>query len=146
MHKQIHRILLITTALIIGSFAAASDDPAHERHELMEGVRDAAKLIGGMLRGKTEFDQATTMDSLSTFADAAARLGDLFPEGSQGGEAAPAIWDDREGFEKAIEKFRATTAVAIAANPDSLEAAGPVLKPVLGSCKNCHDSYRVEDD
>lgn len=146
MHKQVHRILVIAASTLIASFALADHDPAHERHELMEGVKEAAKPLGGMLQGKVEFDQEIAMASLAVMADAAAKIGNLVPEGSEGGEAAPAIWEDPDGFTAAIEKFRAATDGAIQASPSTLEEAKPVVGPVFNACKNCHDSYRIEEE
>jgi len=146
MPKRIHRTLLIAASTLIASVALADDDPAHERHELMEGVRDAAKPLGAMLQGKAEFNQETMMTSLQTFAGAGDKLGGLFPEGSQGGEAAPAIWEDRAGFEEKIAAWQEATAAAIAANPATLDEMKPAVGAVLQSCKGCHDSYRIEDE
>ena len=146
MPYQFRHLLMIIAVGLIGPSAIAADDPAHERHELMEGVRDAAKPVGAMLRGKAEFDQDTVMESLRTFEAAGAKLGSLFPEGSQGGEAAPAIWEDRGGFEEAISDWQAATAAAIEASPGSLDEAKAAIGPVLQSCKGCHDSYRIEEE
>ena len=112
----------------------------------MEGVRDAAKPIGAMLKGEQSFDANKLQESLAVFAEAAATLGDLVPEGSSGGEASPAIWDDPDGFSAAINNWQVTIAAAIDAAPQSLEAAGPVIKPVMKNCKACHEDYRIEDD
>lgn len=146
MPKRIHRILLIAASTLIASTALADDDPAHERHELMEGVRDAAKPLGAMLQGKAEFNQETMMASLQTFADAGDKLGGLVPEGSQGGEAAPAIWEDPEGFAEKIAAWQEATAAAIAAKPATLDEMKPAVGNVLQSCKGCHDTYRIEDE
>ncbi len=140
------RKLFITCFATVLAGAAFADDIAHERHELMEGVRDATKPVGAMLKGEKEFDTEVLQSSLAVFADAGARLGDLVPEGSQGGEAAPAIWEDMAGFKEEISKWRDATAAAIEANPQDLAAAKPVVGRVLQSCKGCHDSYRIEDD
>ena len=145
MYKKSIRISFLACALAAATFAVAGDDPGHERHELMEGVRDAAKPVGAMLKGEADYDLAVVMTSLETFASAADQLGGLFPEGSEGGEAAPAIWEDREGFEAAIVEWQQVTAAAIEANPATLGDAKPVLGPVFGSCKNCHDTYRIEE-
>ena len=144
MYKTSIRISFLACALAAATLALADDDPGHERHELMEGVRDAAKPVGAMLKGEADYDQATVMTSLETFASAADQLDGLFPDGSEGGEAAPAIWEDRAGFEAAIVEWQDATAAAIAANPASLGDAKPVLGPVFGACKNCHDNYRIE--
>jgi len=140
------RRLLPCLTILLFSVACTSDNVASEREELMEGVRDAAKPVGAMLKGEKEFDANTLQESLAVFAAAADKLGSLVPEGSSGGEASPAIWDDPDGFAAAIKKWQDTTAAAIDAAPQSLEAAATVMKPVLGNCKSCHEDYRIEDD
>jgi len=139
------RSLLPCLFILALSAACTAKSPASEREELMEGVRDAAKPVGAMLKGEKDFNADTLQKSLAVFAAAADKLGSLVPEGSEGGEASPAIWDDPEGFAAARKKWKETTAAAIEAAPQSLEAAGPVMKPVMANCKNCHESYRVED-
>lgn len=140
---------LFAAALVTTSVAMASDSPQHQRHELMEGVGDAAKVIGGMLRGKTDYDASAVMKSLQTFDDASAELGDLFPAGTETGEdtkAAPAIWEDRDGFNAALQDWADAVDAAIAASPQTLEDGRPVLGPVFQACKGCHDNYRIDDE
>ena len=115
----------------------AAGDPAHERHELMEGVRDAAKPIGKMLRGEADYDAATVMSSLQTFEDASLVFGDLFPAGSEASEtseAAPAIWEDREGFNEALATWQEAVNAAIAAAPQTLDEARPTVGPSFKKC------------
>ena len=141
------KTVFISTLLAITSIAVASDDPREQRHELMEGVRDAAKVIGAMLRGELEYDASAAMESLQVFKAGASEFGDLFPEGSQeGSEASPAIWEDRAGFDQALQNWRDATETAIAAAPANLEDAKLVLGPIFKTCKGCHDEYRIEDE
>lgn len=148
---QIQR-LRFTVFMAAISFAAAvfaDDDPRHVRHELMEGVRDAAKPVGQMLQGEREFDAEVVTASLAVFKDAAATVGGLFPAGTETGmdtEAAPTIWEDREGFEAAIANWQQAIDGAIAANPASGEELGPAAGPIFKACKNCHDNYRIENE
>ena len=125
----------------------AGEGPQHERHELMEDVGKAAKAVGAMLKGEAEYDWATAQRSLMTFSDASGKFGELFPEGSDTGDtkAAPAIWEDREGFNEALQAWANATAAALDAAPATLEDAKPVLGPVFNKCKNCHDTYRIEE-
>jgi cytochrome c556 len=143
-------ILTLATGLIVSMPAAfAADDPIHERHELMEDVGKAAKPIGSMFRGETEYDAAVVMESLGVFEDVGSQFGDLFPEGTETGgdtEAAPAIWEDREGFEAALEEWRSAVDAAIEASPATLDEARPVVGEVFNACKNCHDGYRIDED
>ena len=140
------RRLFTCFTILLFSVGCTSGKIASEREELMEGVRDAAKPVGAMLKGEREFDAGTLQESLVVFAEAAAKLGDLVPEGSSGGEASPAIWDDPEGFAAAIGEWQDTIAVAMDAAPQSLDAALPVIKPVMANCKNCHEDFRIEDE
>ena len=149
MPKQSTHLVIAAVAMVMTFPVIADDDPRHERHELMENVRDAAKPMGKMLNGEREYDAAVVMASLETFADAAKVFGDLFPPGTETGdgtEAAPAIWEDRAGFEEALAGWAAATDAAIAASPQTLDDAKPVLGEVFGSCKNCHDTYRIEEE
>ena len=142
-------VSLAVAALAVSSLAVAEHSPQHERHELMEGVGKAAKVIGGMLRGDTEYDAAAAMESLETFKKASGKFGDLFPEGSESGEdteAAPAIWEDRDGFNAALQDWADAVDAAISAAPATLEEAKPTLGPIFETCKACHDNYRIEDE
>lgn len=146
MTKPIRRIIAAGAATLIASTALASDSPQDVRHELMEDVRDAAKVLGAMLKGEREFDNAAAVESLQVWQSVAAEFGGLFPEGSEGGEAAPAIWTDRAGFEAVLAAWAEATDAAIAANPATLEEGRPVIGAAFGKCKDCHDTYRIEDE
>ncbi len=143
------RIPFALAALAVATLAVAKHDPRHTRHELMEDVREAAKPVGAMLRGRADFDARKLMKSLKVWEDVGSQFGDLFPEGTETGmdtKATPAVWEDREGFDAALTKWREATAAAIAAEPKTLADARPVVGPIFDTCKGCHDTYRIEDD
>jgi cytochrome c556 len=139
----------ILSSVFIATVAFAGSDPIKERQHLMEETRDAAKVVGGMLKGNTEFDAEAAMAALKTWKNTATKAGDLFPEGSETGhdtEAKSTIWSDRAGFDEKMADFNTAVDVAIAAKPDTLEALKPVAGPIFNTCKGCHDGYRVEKD
>ena len=143
------RAPIFALMLTASAFAVAEGTPQHERHEVMEDVGKAAKVIGAMFRGEADYDAAAVQKSLATFEKAAGKFGDLFPEGSETGEgteAAPAIWEDRDGFNAALQEWADATAAAIAAAPATLEDAKATVGPVFQTCKGCHDDYRIEDE
>ena len=83
-----------------------------------------------MLRGEAEFDAAVVEESLDTWRSVGSKFGSLFPEGTetgQGTEAAPAIWEDREGFDDALARWRDAVDTAIAAQI-AAERAGQVAQ------------------
>lgn len=142
-------VLITLSVLFISSVALAGSDPIKSRQQLMEDTRDAAKVIGGMLKEKQPFDANAAMESLNVWKKTAMEAGDLFPEGSETGhetEAKATIWSDRDGFNEKMVEFNTRVDAAIAANPDSLEALGAAASPVFKSCKGCHEGYRVEKE
>lgn len=142
-------VSIILSSAFIASVAFAGSDPIEKRQHLMEDTRDAAKVVGGMLKGKTEFDADAAMAALKTWKKTATEAGDLFPEGSETGhdtEAKSTIWSDRAGFEEKMADFNTAVDAAIAAKPDSLDTLKPVAGPIFNTCKGCHDGYRVEKD
>ena len=150
MHtSRLSRVIPAVALLFASLTVAANDDPRHVRDQLMESVGDAAKPIGQMLREQADFDADVLRQSLEVFRDVAGEFGEHFPSGSESGEgteAAPAIWEDREGFDQVLADWQAAIAEALAANPDSLDAAKPVVGPVFQQCKACHDTYRIEEE
>lgn len=140
-------LFVLLLAAVAGS-AVAGEGPQQKRHELMEKVGEAAKPVGAMLKGESDYDWATAEKSLQKWKKVSGKFGDLFPEGSDTGEteAAPAIWEDREGFNEALQNWADATAAALEAAPATLEDAKPVLGEVFKACKNCHDTYRIEEE
>jgi len=142
-------VSIILTAIFTASVAIADSDPILTRQDLMEDTRDAAKVIGGMLKGEQAFDAEAAMAALETWKITATEAGGLFPVGSESGqdtEAKSTIWTDRAGFDAKLENFTTQVDAAIAANPDTLEALNAVAGPVFKACKACHDGYRVEKE
>ena len=137
----------ILLGLFISSVVFAGSDPILKRQQLMEDTRDAAKVIGGMLKQEKPFDADAAMQAFKVWKKTAAEAGDLFPEGSGTGhdtEAKVTIWSDRDGFNEKLADFNTAVDAAIAANPDSLEALNAAAGPVFKTCKGCHEGYRVE--
>jgi cytochrome c556 len=123
----------------------AQDAPQEARQELMKGVGEAAKPVGGMLKGELEFDAAVVMESLTTWSLASGKLGDLFPEGSESGydtEARSTIWSDRDGFNTVLKDLTQAIQAGLEAKPQTLDELKPVAGPIFKQCKACHEGYR----
>jgi cytochrome c556 len=129
--------------------AMAEDSPQEQRHELMEDSKNAAKTVGGMLKGEVGFDAESAMESFMAWQAIGGQFGDLFPAGTETGhdtEARPTVWTDRAGFDEELSKFNAAVDAAIKANPTSLAELKPAAGPIFKSCKSCHEGYRVEEE
>ena len=72
-------VSIILSSVFVAGVALAGSDPIKARQHLMEDTRDGAKVIGGMLKGKTPFDADAAMAALETWKKTATEAGDLFP-------------------------------------------------------------------
>jgi cytochrome c556 len=137
--------LVVAALVALGASAAvAKDDPAHERHELMEGVGKNAKKIGDALKAGKPAEAAAPAQAI---ADAMDRFRTLFPEGSQNADsrAKPEIWTERAKFDGMVTALK-EKATALAAAAKSGGDAGAAAAPVWKECKSCHDAFRVPED
>jgi len=131
--------------------AQADEHPIKARQALMSAVGAAAGLGGGMMKGEIPYSPAAGKAAIAAMRAASLAYGDYFPEGSEMGdtEAAPAIWENRTGFEAELGKFASAAANAAAASgkagPADVDAFKAAFGPVLGTCKSCHEGFRIKN-
>ena len=132
---------------------AAGDAPPEikQRHDNFEGLGDSFKVIRTQLEGGSP-DMAAIEAAAADMNTRAQAISGLFPEGTsrEAGfdtEALAAIWEDKPGFETAAQNLVDATAemMTIAASGDAA-AIGEQVKMVGGTCKACHDKFRLDDD
>lgn len=136
-----------------GETAAAGDDTPTEiaeRQDNFEGISDAFKVIRTELEGDP--DMAAIEAAATDINARAQRITSLFPEGTSvdagyDTEALAAIWERPDEFEAAAQRLvdESATMMTLAAGGD----AGAVAEQVAalgGSCKGCHDNFRLDDD
>jgi len=148
------RTVFVVTAVALGITAAiAQQDPIAARKALMKSNGDAAKTAGAMIKGDTPFDLAAAQKIFATFADAAAKMPDLYPASSQSEDGSPAadafspspkVWEDMADFKARFTKFGddAKAASSSVKDLDSFKAAvGDIGK---NDCGGCHQIYRLK--
>ncbi len=144
---QLSRLLKLSLAA--GLFAAAvgtsfaAGNPASERQALMKNVGAATKAGASIAKGEVEFDLVAAQLVLHTMNGSALGFGYMFPAGSETGsetEASPKIWEDRAGFDAAVNKFVADTSAKVT-DLDSFKAA---FGAATANCSSCHKAWRVK--
>lgn len=104
--------------------------------------------LGGMAKGKIDFDAATFASNAQAIADLAKYPENAFPEGSSSDSvetrAKPEIWADSAGFGEKLEAFKSASAdlASVAAGASSLDDVKEAFGALGKSCKGCHDDYR----
>ena len=150
------KLAAATLALGLALPAAAHDDtvpdvsdPVTLRMTAMKQVGAGMKALGEMAKGEAAFSAPLAAMSLRAMLAAASGYGALFPEGTETGHgtvAAPAIWKDRAGFEAELAEFVGKLHARVDSPPAARADLGPLMREIGGSCRSCHEGYRIERD
>lgn len=144
------RMIVVAGALVLGLGAVmAEQDQVKDTEAMMKGNGRNAGALAAMVKGEKPYDQATVDAALTQFADTAAKLPTLFPEGIKGkpfdGDYSPSskIWEDKAGFAEHIASFAKVVGDAKGKikDVDTLKAELPLIGK---QCGGCHETYRVK--
>jgi len=123
-----------------------------ERHDNFEAISDSFKLIRTELEGGAP-DFAAMETAAADINTRLQRVPELFPEGTsvEAGydtEALATIWEKPEEFAAASEAAitESEAMMAAVATGDAAVVGEQVGKLGVQGCKNCHDSFRLDDD
>ena len=140
---RISTTLAGVASLLALNVIGAEADVEYRKHA-MQAVGGHMQAIVKIIRGEVPHTGHLPMHG-NAMADLAEASGSLFPQGSEGGDALPGIWEDPEDFAEKIEAFRvAAQGFKAAAAGSDVAAAGAALQKLGGACKGCHDDYRQE--
>ena len=135
-------ICLIGFASHATAEGVAQNPAVKARIETMEGMKANVGLLGAMAAGKADFDAAKAAEAAAALSAAAATVPDLFAanETDPVSEAKPEIWANMDDFKAKSEAlFKAASAV----DATSLDGVKAGMGAVGGSCKACHEAYRL---
>jgi cytochrome c556 len=147
MIRSMFAVASIAAVALGVSVAVAQQDVIKERKDIMKANGDQAKIGAAMMKGEQPYDQAAAQKIFATFADAASKMPNLFPDNSKTGEdtaALPKIWEDMADFKARFSKFSddAKAAEGSVKDLDSFKAAfGNIGK---NDCGGCHQLYRAK--
>lgn len=147
-------IALAAAAALVAPAAFAQDDFSAQLKARQGQFRIMALnigVLGGMAQGKIAYDaEAAQIAADSLVAISGVHQGKLWPEGSdevmiEGTRAKAAIWENFDDFASKWAAFGEQAAAMQAVAGDGLEAIGPAVQQLGGTCKACHDDYRAKD-
>ena len=113
-----------------------------ERMDGMKEMSHAAKAMGAVKAGAIPFSFETLNLAGREISRHGAAARAQFPAGSltHPSEALPAIWSDRETFDRLMEQMiAAAEQLSVTANRDEAEA---LATRIGGLCKDCHATFR----
>lgn len=136
-----------------GEMAAAVDVQAvlKERHDNFEAIGDAFKAVRGELeKGAPDFAliaaKANDINTRAKLIEGHFPTGTSVDDGLKT-EALATIWEKPEEFKAAGQKLIDESAklAALAGEGDNAAVAAQAMA-MGGSCKGCHDTFRLDDD
>jgi cytochrome c556 len=121
--------------------ATASEGAIDYRQHVMSAVGGHMQSMADILRQKVPH-----ADHLAIHAGAMADLAGtvvptLFPVGSQGGDALPAIWNRSDDFAARLDTL-GRAAADLKAAAERGDGVAPAFQALGQACRDCHDSYR----
>lgn len=132
--------------LVIGTVAVFAQDtftPPATAEAAIAMREDVMKQNGGILRSAGGLTGAEAVAAMQTVATNYSHIPALFPEGSVGGEALPAIWENWDAFVAIAAKGQKAAEDAVAAAQAGDAAAyAEALKAVGATCGECHQQFR----
>lgn len=139
----------VTTGLSVHAVADTTPEDAYDyRTAIMTTLRGHLVAASMTMRGLVD-DNGQITNHARGIENSTKELGNIFQEGSNIGEseALPVIWEDTEEFAAAITKVQeAAAAFVAAADTGDADAIGGAFRNLGGSCRGCHDEFRVAQD
>ncbi len=146
-------VIAAPAAITLAEGAMSKEDIAdlmHERHESFEEIGDAFRTIREEIRRGSDADMALLKEAADEIHELSKEVDSWFPAGSgpetgNKTDAKAEIWQNRADFSAKAEQFVAASG-EYAKAATTLEGARSGMLKLGGSCKSCHDSYKVDDD
>lgn len=120
------------------------------RQGQLEKVGEAFKAISDQLKADSP-DIAIIQEAAAAVPEATQDMADWWPEGSgpESGvetDALPSIWENMADFQEKVGNMKdAAAQLNVAAQSGDVAAVGEAFKATGGTCKACHDDYRLDD-
>ena len=148
-----HRFLVVVA--LLATTTALSAEPAPEatvkyRHKLMEAAGSHMSALSMIVKGESPRESDVAMHA-NALADIAKVVPHVFPAGT-GPDVVPSdskaeIWTKTSEWQAAVKVFQDESAkLAELAKAGDMAAVKGQFGKVGGSCGDCHDLFRVDDD
>ena len=136
------RFIAFALATLMSFAVTADEDQVEYRQEVMSAIGGTMGALAKILR--QEVDRPNDIAPLAgALAELAETAQSVFPEGSEGGDALPEIWEEPEDFAERLTVFKeAARAFREAASSGDMAQIGPAVGEVGQACRGCHTRFR----
>ena len=140
--------LIVALTLPAAAFAGAHAENAEAKYraDVMEAMSYHFTAMAAIFTRKVDRPDELAVHARA-LAETASLTAGLFPAGSEGGNALPAIWEEPEKVaelsQQAADAAVALATAAEAGNPSEIARA---FKAAGDGCKACHQRFKAEDE
>ena len=136
-------LIFVTISSIALAHSGVKDENVKKRMMVMKEMANNTKVIGQMLKGKTEFDADKAKLALERLSSLSLETPEVFKVNATDpkSEAKSSIWDEFDKFTK-LSKDLAETSIVLVNSIETIDDLRPALKGISSGCKACHSQYR----
>jgi len=138
----------LATALPAAAQFQRPDDAVKYRKAAFQVMAAHFGRIGAMANGRVPFDGAAAAANAEVVAFVSNLPFAGFVEGTSGsdkGQPKANVWTERAKFDAGAKKMQEEVAkLAMAAKANNLDQLKAAFGAAAGTCKSCHDDFRVQ--
>ena len=136
-------LIFVTISSIAFAHSGVKDQNVKKRMMVMKEMANNTKIIGQMVKGKTEFDPGKAILALEKLSSLSLETPEVFKVNATDpkSEAKSSIWDEFDKFTQ-LSKDLAETSIVLVNSIETIDDLRPALKGVSSGCKACHRQYR----
>lgn len=138
----------LATALPAAAQFQKPEDAVKYRKAAFQVMASHFGRIGAMANGRAPFNGPAAAASAEIVAFVAKLPYEGFVEGTSGtdkGAPKANVWTEKAKFDAAAKKMQEETAkLAVAAKANNLDQLKAAFGAAAGTCKSCHDDFRVQ--
>lgn len=137
---------LIAVLAVVGCNRIDPNSPLGKRKAIYQQMLDTKEDMGGMLRGRLEFDSKAFTEDAAKLDKLSRQPWQYYPEvKEEQSEARDDVWEQQERFNQLARELEAHTAELVKVTTEgkvTAQSVAPAFKRVEDACETCHKKFR----
>lgn len=140
-------VSLIAIIAVAGCDRIDPNSPLGKRKAIYQQMLDVKEDLGGMLRGRLEFNPQEFARGAVTLDELSRQPWQHYPEVKEAqSDARNDVWEKQARFNELARELEARTAELVTATAESattVQGVSPAFQRVEDACETCHKAFRA---
>ncbi|MCQ2028180.1 cytochrome c [Stutzerimonas zhaodongensis] len=140
-------VSLIAVIAVAGCDRIDPNSPLGKRKAIYQQMLDVKEDLGGMLRGRLEFNPQEFARGAVTLDELSRQPWQHYPEVKEAqSDARNDVWEKQARFNELARELEARTAELVTATAESattVQGVSPAFQRVEDACETCHKAFRA---